>query len=334
MTEPLLDVRGLRTQFDSPGAPVRVLDGIDLTVKKGSILGLVGESGSGKSVTALSVIRLIRPPGRVVGGEVRFLGRDLMAMTEGEMRRVRGVEIGMIFQDPRLYLDPVFRVGSVMTEVYRTNARVGRREAKARSEEMLAQVGLPNPPRVMRAYPHQLSGGMAQRVMIALALAGSPKLLIADEPTTALDVTVQAQVIALLRDLRDRLGLTVVLITHNLSVVAEICDEAAVMYAGEIVERGPVGAIFAASRHPYTVSLLGARPKVTSRDDLIAIRGRIPSLRNPPPGCRFADRCSMAEERCHRESPPAHFIDPDHWSRCHFAERVAPVLVASSGEGA
>ncbi len=318
----LLRIEGLKTYFEGPGGPVRVLDGLDLAVAQGQILGLVGESGSGKSVTALSVMRLIRPPGRIVGGRILFDGTDLLQLSEVGMRAFRGRRMGMIFQDPRGYLNPVMRVGMVMAEVFRTHAGVGRREAKERSLEMLRRVGLPAPERVLRAYPHELSGGMAQRVMIALALAGEPRLLIADEPTTALDVTVQAQIIRLLADLRRDLDLTVILITHNLSVVAEVCDEVAVMYAGQVVELAPAYQVFERSRHPYTVSLLRARPSAVRSRDLAAIPGHIPNLRRPPLGCRFQPRCFMAGPRCAAEVPALRHLEADHLSRCHYAEEV------------
>jgi oligopeptide/dipeptide ABC transporter ATP-binding protein len=319
----LLEIRGLRTHFDTAGGPVKVLEGLDLDVQAGTILGLVGESGSGKTVTAYSVLRLIRPPGRIVGGEILFEGRNLLALSESEMRKVRGAEISMIFQDPRGFLDPVARVGTLMAEIHRTHAPMSRGEARQRSLETLRAVGLPRPERVLRAYPHELSGGMAQRVMIGLALASNPKLLIADEPTTALDVTIQIEIIRLLGDLRERLGLTIVLITHNLSVVAEICDVVAVMYAGEIVELAPALEIFERPRHPYTVSLLKARPTLTPGDPLANIPGQIPDLLAPPPACRFEPRCFLAETICAEVAPELRAIAQDHRSRCHFAERLA-----------
>jgi oligopeptide/dipeptide ABC transporter ATP-binding protein len=321
--DPLLEIRGLRTHFDTAGGPVKVLDGLDLDVQAGTILGLVGESGSGKTVTAYSVLRLIRPPGRIVGGEILFEGRNLLALSESEMRQVRGAEISMIFQDPRGFLDPVARVGALMAEIHRTHAPMSRGEARQRSLETLRAVGLPRPERVLRAYPHELSGGMAQRVMIGLALASNPKLLIADEPTTALDVTIQIEIIRLLGDLRERLGLTIVLITHNLSVVAEICDVVAVMYAGEIVELAPALEIFERPRHPYTVSLLKARPTLTPGEPLANIPGQIPDLLAPPPACRFEPRCFLAETICAEVAPELRAIAQDHRSRCHFAERLA-----------
>jgi len=319
----LLEIRGLKTYFETPRGTVKVLDGLDLAVGRGRILGLVGESGSGKSVTAYSVLRIVRPPGRVVGGEVRFEGRDLLSIPEKAMRRVRGKEISMIFQDPRGYLDPVVRVGSVLSEIIRTHEHASRREARERARELLRSVGLPGPDRVMRAYPHELSGGMAQRAMISLALACSPKLLIADEPTTALDVTIQIQIVRLLAELRQRLGLTIVLITHNLSLVAEICDEVAVMYAGEIVELGPALEIFERPRHPYTVGLLKARPTILPPEGPLAdIPGRVPDLLEITSGCRFASRCFLAQTVCLEVAPQLRALSADHLSRCHFAERL------------
>ena len=321
--EPLLEVRGLATWFEMPRGTAKVLDGLDLEIGRGEILGLVGESGSGKSVTAYSIARLVRPPGRVVGGEVRLEGRDLLALSEKQMRRVRGKEISMIFQDPRGFLDPVARVGSVLQEIYRTHEGGSRREAKTRALELLRAVGLPAPERVYRAYPHELSGGMAQRAMIALALACSPKLLIADEPTTALDVTIQIQIVRLLASLRDRFGLTILLITHNLSVVAEVCDRVAVMYAGEIVETAPAHEIFSHPRHPYTVGLLGARPRISAVEERLSdIRGRVADLHDLPTGCRFHPRCFLGDERCRLEAPMLRRLDAAHESRCHYAEQL------------
>ena len=321
--QPLLEVRGLRTSFDTPAGVTTVLDGLDLEIGRGEILGLVGESGSGKSVTAYSILRLVRPPGRVDGGEVLLEGRDLLALPEREMRGVRGKEISMIFQDPRGFLDPVARVGSVLREIYRIHEGGSRREAKARALELLRDVGLPAPQRVYRAYPHELSGGMAQRAMIALALACSPKLLIADEPTTALDVTIQIQIVRLLASLRERLGLTILLITHNLSVVAEVCDRVAVMYAGEIVETAPAEEIFARPRHPYTIGLLGARPRISAVEERLSdIGGRVPDLHDLPSGCRFHPRCFLADERCRHEAPLLRPLAAGHRSRCHYAEQL------------
>jgi peptide/nickel transport system ATP-binding protein len=320
--QPLLEIRALQTYFDTPEGTVKVLDGLDLDVERGRILGLVGESGSGKSVTAYSIMRLVRPPGRIAGGEIRFAGRDLLALRESEMRRVRGKEISMIFQDPRGFLDPVTRVGSLLAEIYQTHEGVSSKQARARALEMVSTVGLPAPERVMRSYPHELSGGMAQRAMIALALACSPELLIADEPTTALDVTIQIQIIRLLAQLRERFGLTIILITHNLNVVAEVCDDVAVMYAGEIVELAPSMEIFERPRHPYTVSLLRARPTIVRGERLADIPGRVSDLLDPPPACRFSPRCFMAESVCFEDAPALRLLRSGHRSRCHFAERL------------
>jgi peptide/nickel transport system ATP-binding protein len=320
---PLLEVRGLATWFETPRGTAKVLDGLDFEIGRGEILGLVGESGSGKSVTAYSIARLVRPPGRVVAGEVRLEGRDLLALSERQMREVRGKEISMIFQDPRGFLDPVCRVGSVLQEIYRTHEGGSRSEARTRALELLQAVGLPAPERVYRAYPHELSGGMAQRAMIALALACSPKLLIADEPTTALDVTIQIQIVRLLASLRDRFALTILLITHNLSVVAEVCDRVAVMYAGEIVETAPAPETFAQPRHPYTVGLLGARPRISAVEERLSdIRGRVPDLHDLPTGCRFHPRCFLGDERCRREAPILRRLADAHESRCHYAEQL------------
>jgi oligopeptide/dipeptide ABC transporter ATP-binding protein len=319
----LLELKAVQTWFDTPRGTVRVLDGLDLSVRRGTILGLVGESGSGKSVTAYSILRLVRRPGRVVGGRVLFEGRDLLALPEREMRQVRGKEISMIFQDPRSFLDPVTRVGSLLSEIARTHEPQSRGRARDRALELLRLVGLASHERVMRAFPHELSGGMAQRAMIALALACSPKLLIADEPTTALDVTIQIQIVRLLADLRDRLGLTIVLITHNLSLVAEICDEVAVMYAGQIVERGPALEIFEQPRHPYTVGLLKARPTIAgSTGELADIPGRVPDLLELPPACRFEPRCFLAQSLCGERAPELREISSERHSRCHFAEKL------------
>jgi oligopeptide/dipeptide ABC transporter ATP-binding protein len=323
VAEPLLQVRGLQTWFDTPRGTAKVLDGLDLEIGRGEILGLVGESGSGKTVTAYSIARLVRPPGRVVGGEVLLEGRDLLALSERQMRQVRGTEISMIFQDPRGYLDPVARVGRVLSEIYRTHERATRAEAKQRGLELLRAVGLPAPERIYQSYPHELSGGMAQRAMIALALACSPKLLIADEPTTALDVTIQIQIVRLLAQLRERLGLTILLITHNLSVVAEVCDRVAVMYAGEIVEVAPALEIFERPRHPYTVGLLGARPRIAAVEDRLSdIPGRVPDLQELPTGCRFHPRCFLGDELCAQKAPALRPLAVDHESRCHYAEKL------------
>ncbi len=295
--ERILDVRGLRTSFHTRDGIVRAVDGIDFHVERGEILGLVGESGCGKSVTSLSIMRLVGKPGRIEAGEVLFDGQDLLKIPGNEMRRIRGNRISMIFQQPTSALNPVWDVGRQVAEVLEVHRGMKRRAARDRALELLQMVGIPEPRRRLDAYPHELSGGMAQRVMIAMALACEPELLIADEPTTALDVTIQAQILDLMRDLRDRTGTAIILITHDLGVVAETCDRVAVMYAGEIIEQAGVDDLFAAPRHPYTRGLLGAIPVLGDvREELTVIPGNVPSLIDLPPGCRFAPRCAARVE--------------------------------------
>ncbi len=313
----LLEIQDLQVTFFTPTGPVQVLTGVTLDVHTGEIVGLVGESGSGKSVTALSVMRLLRRPGRVTAGKIFFRGRDLLALSPKEMRRVRGGEISMIFQNPRSSLNPVFRVGRLLEEVLRVHEGVRGPAAVRRAEQLLADVGLPAPGSVLQRYPHHLSGGMAQRVMIALALASSPKMLIADEPTTALDVTIQSQIIALLARLREERGLAQIMITHNLGVVAELCDRVAVMYAGMIVEEGPIEAIFDGPRHPYTLGLLAARARAGAAGTLASIPGQVPDLRRRPPGCPFHPRCQFAQPRCQEAVPVLEQVSPRHWVACH-----------------
>jgi oligopeptide/dipeptide ABC transporter ATP-binding protein len=314
----LLDVRQLQTQFPTKAGTVRVLDGLDLTLLEGHITGLVGESGSGKSVTAFSLLRLLRPPGKVVGGEIWYRGQNLMTLSDKEMTKVRGNEIGMIFQQPRASLNPVFRVGEVLTRVMKLHRGLRGKEAREEAMRVLQNVGLPHPERIMASYPHELSGGMCQRVMIAQVLACQPKLLIADEPTTALDVTIQMQIVQLLRSLRDRFGLTQLLITHDLGLVGEMCDHVVVMYAGEIVERSPVLSLFDMPSHPYTRSLMGSRANRKNRDRLYSIPGTVPNLLSPPTGCRFNPRCPYAQPICKEESPKPERVAANHWVRCHF----------------
>jgi oligopeptide/dipeptide ABC transporter ATP-binding protein len=303
----LLTVRDLRTGFHIHGGLIRAVDGVDLSIEKGGALGVVGESGSGKSVTALSIMRLIDLPGRIEPGSSIVLdGRDLATLPEDEMATIRGNEISMIFQEPMTSLNPVFTVGEQIAESVRLHQGVGRKEADERAFEMMRLVGIPSAQKRMRDYPHQMSGGMRQRVMIGMALSCNPKLLIADEPTTALDVTVQAQILELMKGLREQLGMAILLITHDLGVVAEMVDEVAVMYAGKIVERGPVQEIFRNPQHPYTEALLTSIPLLGMRytTPLKAIRGMVPSPLDWPPGCRFAPRCDYVFERCRHELPP------------------------------
>ena len=319
--ERLLEVRGLRTSFYTRDGVVRAVDGIDFHVGRGEILGLVGESGCGKSVTSLSIMRLIAKPGRIEAGEVIFDGRDLMKLPTSEMRQIRGNRISMIFQQPTSALNPVWDVGRQVAEVLEVHRGMKRRVARSRALDLLKMVGIPDAKRRLDAYPHELSGGMAQRVMIAMALACEPELLIADEPTTALDVTIQAQILDLVRDLRDRTGTAIILITHDLGVVAETCDRVAVMYAGEIIEQAPVDELFAAPHHPYTRGLLGSIPVLGDvRESLTVIPGNVPNLIDLPAGCRFAPRCVA---RVHHEAsiaadahPALLPTAPGHDARC------------------
>jgi oligopeptide/dipeptide ABC transporter ATP-binding protein len=319
--QPLLALRNLRTTFDTDAGMARAVDDVSFEVGSGETVGLVGESGCGKSVTALSILRLIQPPGRIErGSEIRLDGRDLMALSEREMRDVRGNRVAMVWQEPLSALNPVFTVGDQIAEVARVHAGATRADARARAIEMLRLVGIADPETRADAYPHQLSGGMRQRVVIAMALVMSPSLLIADEPTTALDVTIQAQILELLRDVQQRMGMSVLLITHDLGVVAETASRVIVMYAGEVVEEAPVREIFAAAHHPYTEGLLRAMPRVGAiRDRLTVIPGSVPPPTAWPAGCRFRDRCPYAWERCEREHPPLYQIGGGHVSRCHLA---------------
>ena len=303
----LLRVEDLRTYYHTQVGVVRAVDGVDLAIAPGRTLGLVGESGCGKSVTALSVMRLIDHPGRLdKGSRILFGDRDLVQLDEDELQRIRGNEISMIFQEPMTSLNPVYTVGDQIAEAVQLHQKAGSRQANERAVEMMKLVGIPSPEKRVRDYPHQMSGGMRQRVMIAMALSCNPKLLIADEPTTALDVTIQAQILELMKDLRDRLGMAIMLITHDLGVVAEMADDVAVMYAGRIVERGPVEAIFNTPQHPYTEALLHSIPVLgmTQAEPLKVIRGMVPSPLSWPPGCRFAARCDHTFDRCLREDPP------------------------------
>ncbi len=319
----LLRVEGLRVEFQMPHHTVLVLDGIDLRVAEGEILGLVGESGSGKSVTALAIAGLMRPPGVVSGGEVWFAGRNLLALDSRDMRAIRGDRISMIFQNPRASLNPVLTIGKVLREVLRVHGDLRGSRAKARAMELLTDVGLSDPAAVLRRYPHQLSGGMAQRVMIALALASSPDLLLADEPTTALDVTIQYQIIRLLSGLRKDRNLTQIVISHNLGVIAELCDRVAVMYAGSIVEEATVEQIFDESRHPYTRGLLAARARTESTGELESIPGQVPDLRFRPAGCPFHPRCSYARDVCRTALPTSESVVPGHNVACHRWRELA-----------
>ena len=322
MTDTLLDVQDLRTYFYSAAGVARAVDGVSFTVNAGETVGLVGESGSGKSVTALSVLRLIRSPGRIeAGSRILFEGVDLATANEPAMRRIRGNRIAMIFQEPMTALNPVFTVGDQVAEVARIHARATRRAAWTQAVDMLALTGIPSPEKRAKQFPHQLSGGMRQRVLIAMALMMKPALIIADEPTTALDVTIQAQILELLSDLQKRFGTAILMITHDLGVIAETCSRVIVMYGGEVVEEAPTPVLFTEPHHPYTEGLLDAIPRVGEiRERLTVIPGTVPPPTRWPSGCRFHDRCPYAWERNERDHPPLYTVGPAHVSRCHLAE--------------
>ena len=302
----LLRVRDLVVEFDTDQGVVRAVDGVSFDLHPGETMGLVGESGCGKTVTGLALLGLVpSPPGRVVSGRIDFLGQDLTQLPEDELRRIRGSEISMIFQEPMTALNPVFRIGNQMSDVLRLHQGLTRRQARAAAIEMLAKVGIPDPGQRVDNYPHQLSGGMRQRVMIAMALSCGPKLLVADEPTTALDVTTQAQVLEQITKLQQEFGMAMILITHDLGVVAETCQQAIVMYCGSIVESSPIDALFQSPRHPYTAGLLASVPRVRDKKiaELPVIPGMVPDLLHLPSGCRFADRCSKVKELCRQTRP-------------------------------
>jgi peptide/nickel transport system ATP-binding protein len=324
----LLEIDQLQTHFRTPDGINRAVDGVSFNIEAGQTLAVVGESGCGKSVTAMSILRLIpEPPGKMAG-EIRFQGRNLLDCTDAEMRQIRGNEISMIFQEPMTSLNPVLTVGRQIGETLRLHQNMAASEANERAVEMLTLVGIPEPRRRVTEYPHQLSGGMRQRVMIAIALACSPKLLIADEPTTALDVTIQAQILDLMRDLKARVGAAIMLITHDLGVVAEVADQVVVMYAGRKVEEASVGDLFANPRHPYTQGLLGAVPKLGSSltgttERLAEIPGLVPSLKKKIDGCVFAGRCPKVQDVCRQLAPGLELKAPGHVAACHFAPKEA-----------
>jgi oligopeptide/dipeptide ABC transporter ATP-binding protein len=320
MSAPLLDIRDLSVSFGTYQGRARVLDRASLTVNQGEIMGLVGESGCGKSVLSRSVLRIIpSPPGRIDGGEILFEGRDLLRLHPKDMRRLRGERISMIFQEPMNSLNPVFTVGNQMREVVRAHRNASRAEATDACLEMLSAVRLPDPRSVLRAFPHELSGGMRQRVMIAMALICNPALLLADEPTTALDVTVQGQILAILNELAQRHGLSILFVTHDMGVVAQLCHRVAVMYAGQVVEVAGVESIFARPAHPYTQGLIASIPGRASSGELYAIPGSVPSPIDPPPGCRFRPRCPHAASTgCSGIAPEMVRVAPDHSVACHL----------------
>ena len=321
MSQPLLAIEGLKTHFATDDGMVHAVDGVDLVIHRGETLGVVGESGCGKTVTAMTVVKLVAmPPGRIVAGRILWQGRDLVPLAPDEMRSIRAKEIAIIFQEPMTSLNPVYTVGEQIAEVIRLHEGLGRRAAMERTVEMLKLVHISHPERRVHDYPHQFSGGMRQRVMIAMALSCNPKLLIADEPTTALDVTIQAQILELLAELKGRLGMAVMLITHAMGVIAETAQRVVVMYAGKVVEEARVADLFASPLHPYTQGLIRSIPRVdtaaTQKKRLEQISGVVPSLLEPPPGCRFAPRCRYARAICTAETPPLREVRPGHKVAC------------------
>ncbi len=321
----LLDVIQLTTEFHMPRGKIFANKGVSLSVERGKTLGIVGESGSGKSVFCRSILRLIpSPPGYITGGEVWFDGRDLLKLSEDEMQKIRGTEITMIFQDPMTSLNPVWRIGDQITEGLRVHRKVSGREAREIGIHLLRQVGIPSPEQRIDEYPHRLSGGMRQRIMIAMAIAAKPKLLLADEPTTALDVTIQDQILALLLELQAQVGMSIILVSHDMGIVAETSDRVAVMYAGQVMEQAETAAIFRDPKHPYTVGLLNSIPRMEGKKErLIPIEGQPPNLLRLPKGCPFAERCPVATPDCAETPIALREVAPDHYTACHYPERVS-----------
>ena len=319
MPAPLLEVKGLETQFKTPDGIIHAVNGVSFSLEEGETLGLVGESGCGKSVTMLSVLRLIAmPPGKIVAGEAFFHGQDLLKMSQEEIRNVRGAQIAMVFQDPMTSLNPVLNIGYQMEEPLMLHLGMNRNQAQARSTELLAMVGIPNPKDHLQDYPHQFSGGMRQRVMIAMALSCDPQILIADEPTTALDVTIQAQITELVRRLRDELGMAIIWITHDLGVIAGLARRVSVMYGGYLIEEALVNELYANPQHPYTIGLLGSLPRLdsTRHQRLYSIEGLPPVLYEKPNACPFAPRCKWVMDRCWKENPALETLAPEHQAAC------------------
>ncbi|MGG3884489.1 ABC transporter ATP-binding protein [Brevibacillus panacihumi] len=318
MSQPVLQIENLQTHFFTDRGQVPAVDGVSITVHKGEVVGIVGESGCGKSVTSLSIMKLVpNPPGKIVGGAIRFKGEDLVLASEKRMREIRGNEIAMIFQEPMTSLNPVFTIGDQIGEAIRLHTKTSKKEARQKAVEMLKRVGIPRAEAIVDEYPHQLSGGMRQRVMIAMAMACNPELLIADEPTTALDVTIQAQILDLMRQLNQEADTAVLLITHDLGVVAQMCHRVVVMYAGNVIEEGNVRTILKNPKHPYTIGLLNSLPKLDeSQERLYSIPGNVPIPGSLTAGCRFAPRCEQAMDRCRQEMPELIAVEENHRSRC------------------
>ncbi|RSK29031.1 ABC transporter ATP-binding protein [Bacillus sp. HMF5848] len=329
--QPLLQVKQLRTHFHTKAGVIKAVDGVSFDIKSGETLGIVGESGSGKSITAMSIMRLIpSPPGRIVSGQILFEGEDLVTKTEREMRQIRGNQISMVFQDPMTSLNPVFTIGKQLVETILTHEKgIGKKAAMNRAIELLELVNIPDAKNRLKSYPHEFSGGMRQRVMIAMALACSPKLLIADEPTTALDVTVQAQILELLKSLQAELGMAVIMITHDLGVVADVCDRVMVMYAGKPAEFTDKRSLFQHAKHPYTWGLLRSIPKMQEQKSrLQAIEGLPPDMRNLPTGCSFAPRCNRATDLCHQLAPTLQEVNKSHAVSCFLYEGITEVTTS------
>jgi oligopeptide/dipeptide ABC transporter ATP-binding protein len=321
--EPLLDVEDLHTHFFLKNKVIRAVNGLSFSIRRGEIVGIAGESGAGKSVACLSILRLVPPPGRIVRGRIRFAGQDLLASTERQMRELRGDKVAMVFEDPLNSLDPAFTVGDLIGEALILHKSLGRRDARRRAGELLRLVGIPDPDRRLDSYPHELSGGMQQRVMIAIALSCDPALLIADNPTTALDVTIQIQILDLVKQLRERLGMGVLWITHDLGVVAKLCDRVVIMYAGEVMEEGDVYDVLKQPRHPYTRRLIDALPKLGRPEQrLVPIEGRPPDPANLPAGCPFAPRCYKAKPECEESALPLVPSGNGRAVRCLFPEEA------------
>ena len=331
MSEPLLEIKDLVVKFHTMDATIEAVNGVSLSVDVGETLGLVGETGAGKTTTALSILNLIQsPPGKIEQGEIMFDGRDILKMNDAELHAIRGSAISMIFQDPMTALNPIFRVEDQIAEVIRIHENLSRPDSVKKAREMLEFVGIPG--ERGSDYPHQFSGGMKQRVVIAMALACSPRLLIADEPTTALDVTIQAQVLDMINDLKRKMGSSMLLITHDLGVVAETCDKVAIMYAGEIVECGPIEDIFNHTAHPYTVGLFNSLPNLDNDvRRLKPIRGLMPDPANLPKGCKFNPRCPYADEQCQNEQPELRELTPGHFCRCHHSGKDVPLYFPDEG---
>ena len=323
MSEILLEIKDEKLSFFTPAGEVKALNGVSFSMNEGEVLGIVGESGSGKSVTAYSIMGLTAYPGKLIGGTIYFNGHQIEKMSEKEMRKIRGNEVSIIFQDPMTSLNPVYTIGNQITEVIRLHTGKSKKEAYDRAKELLELVGINEPTKRLKQYPHELSGGMRQRVMIAIALACEPKLLIADEPTTALDVTIQAQILELMQELRQKLGMSIIMITHDLGVVASMCERIAVMYAGHIVEYGTADEIFYEPKHEYTKGLINSIPKLSAQEieRLVPIEGQPVDLLNPPAGCPFAPRCANCMKICLREMPPKTELSDTHYSHCWLLQK-------------